>query len=124
MRTAPLFFAFVIASCAQPSAPVGNPIVSELAGRFAGAPQSCVPMERNSNLTAIDPSTLTYRFGNTIYVNHPESPCPGIGPFNTLIVEAYQSHYCRGDRVRGLEPGAAIPGPACVLGEWVPYRKP
>jgi hypothetical protein len=26
--------------------------------------------------------------------------------------------------VRGLEPGAVIPGPTCILGDWVPYRLP
>lgn len=124
MRAAPLLFAFVIASCAEPSAPVGNPIGAELEGRIAGAPQSCVPIERSSNLTAVDSRTLVYRSGSTIYVNHPGSPCPAIAPLNTLIVDAQQGRYCRGDRVRGLEPGATIAGPVCILGEWVPYRKP
>ena len=43
----------------------------------------------------------------------------------SLIVEGGTGgQYCRGDRVRGLEPGAIIPGPTCNLGDWVPYRQP
>ena len=124
IRTAPFLIAALVASCAQSSAPIGAPYGQELAGRIAGAPRSCIRAVSNANLNAIDSSTFVYHSGDTIYVNHPGSPCPAIAPLNTLIVDAQQGRYCRGDRVRGLEPGAIIAGPVCILGDWVPYRKP
>lgn len=112
-------------SCMQPSTPPADPALTrELAGRFAGAPRSCITNFSNSNLTAIDANTVVFRSGSTIYVNHLAAPCPSIAPFSTLIIEAQQGHYCRGDRVRGLEPNSIIAGPVCILGDWVPYRKP
>ena len=119
-----LLLAAIVASCVQSSAPVGVSLDPQLAGRVAGPPRSCITAFSNSNLTAIDASTFVYRSGDTIYVNHPSSPCPGIAPLNTLIVDAQQGHYCRGDRVRGLEPGSIIAGPVCILGDWVPYGRP
>lgn len=119
-----LLFAAIVVSCVQSSVPAGASLDRQLADRAAGPPRSCITAFSNSNLTAIDASTFVYRSGDTIYVNHPGSPCPGIAPLNTLIVDAQQGHYCRGDRVRGFEPGSIIAGPACILGDWVPYRKP
>jgi hypothetical protein len=124
IRAAPFLIAALVASCAHSSAPIGAAYSQELAGRIAGAPRSCITAVSNANLNAIDSSTLVYHSGDTIYVNHLSSPCSAIAPLNTLIVDAQQGHYCRGDRVRGLEPGAIIAGPVCILGDWVPYRKP
>lgn len=124
MRPAVLLLASVVASCMQSNAPIDAPLSHELAGRAVGAPQACIPTMSNDSLSAIDSTTLVYRSGTTIYLNHPSAPCSAIAPFNTLIVEAQAGHYCRGDRVRGLEPGATIAGPVCILGDWVPYRRP
>jgi hypothetical protein len=44
-------------------------------------------------------------------------------PLATLIVESHGSQYCRGDRIRAVEPPSAVPGPACVLRDFVPYRR-
>jgi hypothetical protein len=65
---------------------------------------------------------VAYGFGRTIYINHFGGPCPGVAQLNTLIVDVQTDRYCRGDRVRGLEPGAIIAGPTCILGDWIPYR--
>jgi hypothetical protein len=111
-------------SCAQSNAPADAALSQELAVRAAGAPQTCIPTVPNGSLHATDSSTLVYRSENTIYINHPAAPCSALAPFNTLIVEAESGHYCRGDRVRGLELGATIPGPVCILGDWIAYRKP
>jgi hypothetical protein len=112
------------ASCARPTTPPGSVLAQELSGRIAGTPQSCVSSVPNQNLRVINQSTLAYGDGRTIYVNHLPGPCPGLGPLNTLIVDVQSGHYCRGDRVRGLETGAIIPGPSCNLGDWTPYRTP
>ena len=94
----------------------------DLAGRVAGEAASCVPAVQNQALKAVDRSTITYDRGDTIWVNRVDD-CPGLRPFNTLIVEVHGSQYCRGDRVRALEPGTTIPGPICILRDWVPYRR-
>lgn len=124
MRWGTLLVAPALISCNASILPTEAPLGRELAGRTASAPQTCVPAFSNGNLSASDANTLVYHYGSTIYVNHPNEYCSAIRPFNTLIVDAQAGHYCRGDRVRGMEPGSAIPGPVCILGDWIAYRKP
>lgn len=115
--------AFAVASCTRPGSPNDTAAFArELAGHVAGPAQSCVSTFPNQNLRVIDSSTLAYGEGRTIYVNHLGRPCPGIEPLNTIIVHTYGGEYCRGDRVQGREPGAIIPGPQCILNNWIPYR--
>jgi hypothetical protein len=113
--------AFILASCTRPAEPAAAGFARELAGHVAGVPQSCISTFPSQNLRVIDSSTLAYGYGRTVYVNHLPGPCPGIEPLNTIIVHMDGSQYCRGDRVQGREPGAIIPGPQCILGDWTPY---
>jgi hypothetical protein len=69
------------------------------------------------------PEVVVYGSGRTIWVNRLPSPCPGMNLMNSLIVEPFGSQYCRGDRVRSLEPVSKIPGPYCLLGDFVPYTR-
>ena len=100
-------------------------LTAQLAGRMAGPPQDCVSMESASTLRPVDSQTLVLDRGITFYVNHLRGPCPGMQPTDTIIYQAYGSQYCRGDRFR-TRPfgGGAIPGPMCILGQFVPYRRP
>lgn len=119
--------ALAVGSCAaQPGTPNDTAAFSrELAGRVAGAPQSCISAQPGQGLRVINGQTLAYDDGPTTWVNHLAARCPAIEPLNTVIVQPQLgSQYCRGDHIRGLEPGAIIPGPTCFLGEWVPYRMP
>lgn len=95
----------------------------ELAGRVAGPAENCVPARPEQALEIVDRRTITYRRGDTVWVNRLAADCPGLRPLNTLIVEVHGGQYCRGDHVRALEPGANIPGPVCLLGDFVPYRR-
>ena len=124
IRPAIVLLTPMLVSCMQSNAPAGADLNRELTVRAAGPPQTCIPTVSNGSLHAIDSSTLVYRSGTTIYINHPAAPCPAIGPFSPLIVEAQSGHYCRGDRARGFELGATIAGPVCILGNWIAYRKP
>jgi hypothetical protein len=126
MRALMLIAATVmVASCSRPPMAPGNRAADLLAGRIAGPPQTCVSTYSSENIHALDAQTLAYGYGRTIYVNRLQAPCPAIGEGNTIIVEAATgSQYCRGDRVRGREPGAIIAGPSCNLQDWVPYRQP
>jgi hypothetical protein len=71
----------------------------------------------------VDRQTLVYRDRGRTWVNRLGADCPGLRPFSTLIVEAHGSQYCRGDRIRAVETQSAIPGPTCVLRDFVPYRR-
>lgn len=114
-----------LAGCSRPVTPPGSSLAQEIAGRVAGPAQSCVSSEPQQNLRIIDAQTIGYGWGRTIYVNHLGAPCPGLQPLSTLIVQpGIGGEYCRGDHVRGREMGAMIPGPVCILGEWIPYRRP
>lgn len=115
----------VLASC-SPVAPVpagSDPFARELAGRIAGPSQTCVSAVQNEGLRSVDSRTIAYELGRTLWVNRLDQACPAISPHNGIIVDIHLGQYCRGDRIRGFEPGAIIPGPHCTLRDWVPYRR-
>lgn len=99
-------------------------LAHELRGRVAGAPETCVSTSPSHGLRIVDSRTLVYHSGGTVWVNRLAGKCPGLRPLDTVIVEVRGAQYCRGDRVRGLSSGSTIPGPACPLGNFVPYRRP
>ena len=96
-------------------------LAQELDERVAGEPRNCIPSDQSQSLTIVDESTIVSRRGKTIWVNRLRSPCPGLRPSDTLIVQVSSGQYCRSDQVRGVTPGSSIPGPICILGEFVPY---
>lgn len=115
----------VLAGCQRAAlspAGVADPLAREVAGRAAGSPQACISALPNQNLRVIDAATVAYDLGGTIWINRLRQACPALDQLNTVIVERTGPHICRGDRVRGLEPGAVIAGPPCNLQSWVPYR--
>ena len=117
--------AATVASCSRPVSPPGADFAEVTAGRVAGPPQTCVSTNSAENLHVIDPQTVAYGYGRTIYINRLPGACPALSQFNTIIVEASTGgQYCRADRIRGREPGMVIPGPSCNLGDWVPYTRP
>ena len=124
MRRLLIFIALSGCAPVAPGPVPGDALAVELVGRTAGAAQTCVSTMPNQGLRVINSRTLAYESGRTLWINRLKAACPAIEPYNTVIVEASAGHYCRGDRVRGIEPGATIPGPACNLDDWTPYRLP
>jgi hypothetical protein len=124
MRLPLLSFSLALAACTAQPAPIGTARTNELAGRIAGPAQSCVSTQPTRNLQVVDESTLVYGSGNTLYLNRLRAPCLGLNPTTTLIFDLHASHYCSGDHFRTIETGASVPGPVCLLGDWVPYRQP
>jgi hypothetical protein len=120
----PLFVVAVLAaSCVAPPATTGPRQVSELAGRVAGPPQHCVeitPLD-TIRVSQTDPQTLVYGNGKTIWANDLGS-CR-MGRNDILITEPLGSRYCRGEIVRSMDQLSHIPGPTCVLGDFVPYSR-
>jgi hypothetical protein len=122
-----LSFLLVAAGCAAGDGPTTRAAESELAqalaGRSPGEARNCVPIQSGRALRTIDAQTLLYDSGDTIWVNRLEGRCPGLRPSDPLIVEPTGSQYCRGDRIRSLDPVSRIPGPVCILSDFVPYRR-
>ena len=112
----------LVAGCAAP--PTAAPQqASELTGRAAGAPQRCVPIRATDSLriSENDRHTLVYGSGRTVWAN-PLGSC-GFGVNDVPITEPMGSSYCRGDIVRSFDRYSRIPGPSCVLGDFVPYTR-
>ena len=124
MRIIRLALVPLLAGCApQAPLPAEGPI-SEIAGRIAGPPQRCVPTDRTQGLQTVNRSTLVYGSGRTVWVNRLDPQCSGFSRWDLLVVESIGSQYCRGDLVRTIDPVSKIPGPACRLGDFVPYTRP
>ncbi|CAA9524507.1 MAG: hypothetical protein AVDCRST_MAG91-2410 [uncultured Sphingomonadaceae bacterium] len=119
--------ALLLAGCASDGASVASRdqqrLAAELAARVAGAPQTCLPVTLGpGSLQPVDDRTLVLRQGRTTWVNRLRAACPSLRPVSTIIIEVRGSQYCRNDRFRAVRPGEIIPGPFCVLGDFVPYR--
>ncbi len=117
--------ALILGSCAAPqpnSGQQGPP--SELAGRSAGVPQRCALINSMDALRISDNDrhTLLYGSGRIIWANHLDPQC-GFGSDDVLVTEPIGSYYCRGDIVRSFDRLSRIPGPSCVLGDFVPYTR-
>lgn len=123
MRPLAFAAAILLAGFANPLPGPSAALLKETTGRLAGPAKACVSTISGESLRVLDPMTLAYGAGPTIYINHLPGACPALSQFNTLIVEVQGGQYCRGDHVRGNEPGSIIPGPICNLGDWVPYRR-
>jgi hypothetical protein len=122
-----LILAFALTACAATGSPSAvtdeeHELTRELRDRVAGPPEDCVSATGSQGLRIVDSRTIVYGSGSTLWVSRLESACPALRPLNILIVDVQGGQYCRGDRVRGLEPGSTIAGPVCLLGKFTPYR--
>ena len=124
MTVRPVLSLLLLAGCAPVAGPEPrrDALAQELAGRSPGPAERCVLAENQNAIRIADRRTLLYRRGGTIWVNRQQRDCFGNDPLATLVVETFGSSYCNGDRVRRLEPGSSVPGPTCLLRDWVPYR--
>lgn len=117
----------ILASCA-PAPPAGQPQgpAVELAGRVAGPAKRCVSITSLESLRVSDsdPHLLVYGgSGRTIWVN-PLGPHCSFRHDDVLVMQPTSSEYCEGDIVRSIDRYSKIPGPACVLGNFIPYNRP
>jgi hypothetical protein len=115
--------ALLLGSCAVPQPEPQSPPM-ELAGRMAGPPQRCVTIDQTSSfrLSENDRRTILYGSGRTIFANYLGPHC-GFRQDDVLVTEPFGSSHCRGDIVRSFDRNSHIPGPACILGDFVPYRR-
>jgi hypothetical protein len=73
-------------------------------------------------ISADDRHMIVYGSGRTIWVNRLAPGC-GFGPNDVLVTEPTGSSYCRGEIVRSVDQVSGIRGPACPLGDFVPYTR-
>ena len=85
---------------------------------------SCVLIQASEALRVSDTNrhVLLYGSGKTIWANQLAPAC-GFGRDDVLITEPTGSYHCRGDLVRSMDRLSHIPGPSCVIGEFVPYTR-
>lgn len=124
MRIRVILLAAMLGACAAPPPDFAPRQAFELVGRVAGAPQRCVLIQSGASLRVSDGDrhTLVYGSGRTIWANHLGPHC-GFGSGDVLVTEPFGSYYCRGDLVRSFDPYSKIPGPACILSDFVPYTR-
>ena len=115
--------AAILASCNPvPVRRAATPI-PELAGRTAGPPQRCVATRQAEAPRLGGDRVILYGGGRTLWVNRLSEGCVGINRNDILVVEPAPGSYCRGDRVRSVDPLSGLPGPGCILGDFVPFRR-
>lgn len=116
--------ALFLGSCtaAQPYAERQGPPI-ELAGRTAGPPRRCAMLTQLDSLrvSETDRHTLIYGSGKTIYANN-LGQCR-FGNDDILVTEPTGSQLCGGDIVRSMDRYSHIPGPTCILGDFIPYTR-
>lgn len=123
MRLSILALALAAAACAAPQPEPSRQAV-ELAARTAGAAERCVTIRQGEALRISDTDrhTLLYGSGRTIWANRLGPAC-SFRLDDVLVTEPFGSQFCRGDIVRSFDRFSRIPGPACVLGDFVPYNR-
>ena len=94
-----------------------------LAGKVPGPSVTCLPHYRSDDMVTIDNSTVAFKNGRTVYVNHLIGECQGLNSgFYTLVTRSSGSGLCRGDiaDVRDIRTGMIVG--ACAMGDFTPYK--
>ena len=94
-----------------------------LAGKVAGKPAKCLPMQRSNDMQVIDDDTILYRDGRTTYVNKPLGSCNQLSRGSyALVTRSSGSQLCRGDigTVTDMTSGMVVG--SCALGDFIPYK--
>ena len=94
-----------------------------LDGRVAGKPQSCIRTLGNRNLQQIDGTALTYRDGDTIWVNYTRSP-GNIDDRDIMVIDRFSgSSLCRTDQVKLVDRINGFLAGVLFLDDFIPYTK-
>lgn len=94
-----------------------------LAGKTAGRPTNCLPLQRSNDMTVIDDDTILYRDGRTTYVNKPLGSCNMLSRGSyALVTRSSGSQLCRGDIATVTDVSTGVTVGSCAMGDFVPYR--
>ena len=94
-----------------------------LDGRVAGEPQSCIRTLGSRNLSLIDGTALTYRDGDTVWVNYTRNP-DSIDDRDIMVIDRFSgSSLCRTDQVKLVDRVNGFLSGILLLDQFVPYKK-
>ena len=94
-----------------------------LDGRVAGEPQSCIRTLGSRNLSQIDGTALTYRDGDTVWVNYTRNP-DSIDDRDIMVIARFSgSSLCRTDQVKLVDRVNGFLSGILLLDQFVPYKK-
>ena len=95
-----------------------------LAGRTAERPLACVAQrELRGNRSLGEDVILFEGASHTVYVNRPSGGCARLDVGRALVTRTTSSQLCRGDIATVLDPVNGTEWGACILGDFVPYRR-
>ena len=97
----------------------------QIGGKVAGTAVSCISSTPHVDVIRVSDELLLYKVsGRLVYQNRLKSRCTGLASDRDIMVtEQFGSQQCRGDIIKLVDRLGGIPGPFCVLGDFVPYRK-
>ena len=94
-----------------------------LDGRVAGEPQSCIRTLGSRNLSQIDGTALTYRDGDTIWVNYTRNP-ESIDESEVMVIKRFSAtSLCRTDQIELVSRTGGFLSGVIFLDEFIPYAK-
>ena len=122
-----LIAAEAAAAPARPEIPatLSPKLAKALEGRVAGAPVSCVNLQRMRSSQIVDETAVIYEESRSRwYVNFPEGGnCPGLTRDRAIATRTPSNQLCRNDLIRVFDPVTPIQYGSCALGAFVPYTK-
>jgi len=129
-RTALLLIAAAGSACAASAmteprtAKAEKTLLTELQGKVAGAPVSCLPPFRTNDMIVVDDNTVLFREGrNKVYRNDPPGGCAPMGNVGyTLVTRSTSSRMCRGEIVQVTDLRSGVVAGSCSLGDFIPYQ--
>ncbi|UNU43315.1 hypothetical protein EAO27_11775 [Sphingopyxis sp. YF1] len=128
---APLVAGCAPAGTAAPGAEALTPkqaklLDKQLGGKVPGEPVRCISNAASNETIRVSDDILLYRqSGRLVYRNDLRGSCPGLArDSDIMVVRQFGSQTCAGDFFHLVDRSSGIRGPTCVLGDFVPYRKP
>lgn len=93
-----------------------------LAGREAGQPVNCIPLNATRQSRIIDKTAIVYDQGNVIYVNRP-SHAASLDDDDIMVTQPTGGSLCKLDTVRMHDRTGLWYSGFVGLEQFVPYRK-
>ncbi|QYJ08463.1 hypothetical protein KUV82_02120 [Qipengyuania flava] len=94
-----------------------------LEGREKGEPQRCIQTVGSRSLTRIDGTALTYKSGDTLWVNYTRNP-DSIDDGDVMVIKRFSSGtLCRTDQIELVDRLSGMFSGVIFLDEFVPYTK-
>jgi hypothetical protein len=131
MRAIPLLLAAAaLTGCATQPPPATRSAEAQaefqklIAGKVAGRPISCLQSYRSGEMVTIDNSTVAFKNGSTVYVNHLIGECSGLkSGWYTLVTRSSGPGMCRGDIADVADVRTGMVVGSCAIGDFTPYTR-